>query len=162
MDLIIKAKNGDMKAKEELLRLYRPLIASSVKKYNVNKQAREDLQQEAAYAFLKAIDKYDATKGKFGSFAGKCIFGQLKNYFHRNLRRTKIPTEYLENKQSTDYTKIHDALFKLPIVHRDILMTKLGFWDHPVSLEVKYGITKSRVSQILKEATSILKKEVNR
>lgn len=161
MELVIKAKEGSQDAKMELIRLYTPLIASSVKKYTVGKESREDLRQEATLAFLEAIDRFNPERGKFGAFAGKYIFGRLKNYFTRNLRRTKLPTEYVEGPaESFDYNKLHDAVMKLPIINRDIIMSKLGFWDTPVPLETKYGISKARVSQILKDSVALLRKGV--
>lgn len=62
LELIIKAQQGDIEARNELIINNKKLIISIARKYISNKMDLEDLVHEGIFGFNKAIDKYDITK----------------------------------------------------------------------------------------------------
>ncbi len=62
-ELVRKAKYGDIKAKEEIIRNLQPLLVSSIRRYYYNKNELEDLMQEGNLKILESIDKYEEKKG---------------------------------------------------------------------------------------------------
>lgn len=61
--LYLEAKEGDLKAKEDLLSRLAPLVKSSIKKYYNNQREYEDLMQEGYEMILKSIEDFDPKKG---------------------------------------------------------------------------------------------------
>ena len=55
-ELLIKAKKGDKNATEELLKMYRPLLA---KNSIINDVFDEDLYQELCFRFIRCIEKFE-------------------------------------------------------------------------------------------------------
>ena len=62
LELIIKAQQGDIEARNELIINNKKLIISIARKYISNKMDLEDLVHEGIFGLNKAIDKYDITK----------------------------------------------------------------------------------------------------
>ena len=58
-----RAKNRDMKAKEELLTKLTPLVISSIRRFYNKKNDYEDLVQEGYEVILKCIEDYDSERG---------------------------------------------------------------------------------------------------
>jgi RNA polymerase sigma factor (sigma-70 family) len=64
--LIVRARNGDQEAFDELLKIYKPLLYSVAKKYSLY---IEDAYQSAAIGFWIAIKRFDPTRRmKFSSY----------------------------------------------------------------------------------------------
>lgn len=75
------AKNGDIHAKEELIKANYPLIKSVLKRY-VNKGVDyDDLYQIGVIGFLKAINNFDTSYNvKFSTYAVPMVSGEIKRY----------------------------------------------------------------------------------
>ena len=79
--LAIKAKNGDTKAKEELINANYPLIKSVVKRYIGKGVDYDDLYQIGTIGFLKAINNFDVSFNvKFTTYAVPMINGEIKRF----------------------------------------------------------------------------------
>lgn len=61
--LIISAKSGDKRAKEEIINRLQPLIISSIKRYYNYSYEYEDLVQDGNLMILQCIEDYDESKG---------------------------------------------------------------------------------------------------
>ena len=69
-DLAVRAVNGDKEASEELVVKNLRFVISVAKQYATDKISLEDLVNEGNIGLIKAVEKYDPTKGyKFISFA---------------------------------------------------------------------------------------------
>lgn len=57
----------------------------------------EDIYQEGCFGLVKAVDKYEESKGKFSTFAVKYIWGYIMRLIRGNSRIVKFPTMVIEN-----------------------------------------------------------------
>ncbi len=74
--------DGDVAAREALVRRYMPLARSLARRYGRSSEPFEDLLQVAALGLLKALDRYDVERGhSFASFAVPTILGEMRRYF---------------------------------------------------------------------------------
>ncbi len=105
-DLVAQAKAGDEKAREQILREYRPFflrVASGVcRKYLV--LGRDDEASIAMIAFNEAIDAYDDKAGaSFLSFAEIVIKRRMVDYFRRKSKRQEeVPISTFESEENED------------------------------------------------------------
>ncbi len=81
IDLVIKAKQGDEDAKQQLVLQNSPLIKSLLKRYIGKGVEYDDLYQLGCLGFVKAINKFDPQyKVKFTTYATPLIIGEIKRY----------------------------------------------------------------------------------
>ncbi len=75
-------QHGDQRAREQLVERYLPIARKLAHRYRGAYEPPEDLIQVASLGLVKAIDRYDPTRGAgFQSFAVPTILGELKRYF---------------------------------------------------------------------------------
>lgn len=118
LDLIEKAKDGDEKAKSELINNNSPLIKSLIKRFMNKGIEYDDLYQIGAMGFLKAIKNFDASFGvKFSTYVVPMVIGEIKRFMRDDgaikVSRT-IKTLNLKIKKFVeDYTRTN---FKKPTI----------------------------------------------
>jgi RNA polymerase sigma-B factor len=72
----------DQNAREALVRQYLPLARKLARRYRGAREPLDDLEQVASLGLVKAIDRYDSSRGiGFQHFAVPTILGELKRYF---------------------------------------------------------------------------------
>lgn len=74
-------------AKEILINRNMRLVAHVAKKYQSTEEEMEDLLTIGCIGLMKAIDTFDASKGRLATYAGRCIENELLMYF-RNKKKT--------------------------------------------------------------------------
>ena len=80
-DLFLKFKNGDLKAKEELINGNLKLVLSILKKYNNRVDNLDDLFQVGCIGLIKAINNFDLSFDvKFSTYAVPMIIGEVKRH----------------------------------------------------------------------------------
>ncbi|MDE3131220.1 MAG: SigB/SigF/SigG family RNA polymerase sigma factor [Acidobacteriota bacterium] len=72
----------DHNAREALVAQYLPLARKLARRYRGAREPLDDLEQVASLGLVKAIDRYDSSRGiGFQHFAVPTILGELKRYF---------------------------------------------------------------------------------
>lgn len=74
-ELLIKAKkNGDTKARNELIEHNLRLVSHIIKKYYSGYDEQEDLISIGTIGLIKGIDSFDADKGaRLATYAARCV-----------------------------------------------------------------------------------------
>ena len=81
-------KNGDMAARDKLIRHNLRLVAHIVKKYYASSTDQEDLISIGTIGLIKAVNSFDNTKGaRFATYAARCIENAILS--QRNNRRLR-------------------------------------------------------------------------
>ena len=74
-----------------------PLAESLARRYRRSSEPREDLEQVACLALVKAVDAFDVDRGTaFSSYAVPCISGAIKRYFRDHGWAVRVPRELQE------------------------------------------------------------------
>ncbi len=118
-NLIVRAKNHDEDAMEELLQVFKPKVIAISREYFLVGAEFDDLIQEGMIGLYKAINVYDTNKNhSFSAFASLCIHRQLQNAV-KNANRKKnsplnsyLPIKYYDGSSSSD----EDSVLRLVIV----------------------------------------------
>jgi RNA polymerase sigma-B factor len=73
---------GDPAARDALAERFLPLARKLARRYARSSEPYEDLVQVASFGLIKAIDRFDPTRGRrFEAFAVPTILGELRRYF---------------------------------------------------------------------------------
>ena len=84
-ECLLKLKEGDQKAKEELILHNMRLVAHVAKKYQNDEDEVEDLISIGTIGLLKAVSTFDYNYGnRFATYAIRCIENELLMHFRKN------------------------------------------------------------------------------
>jgi RNA polymerase sigma-B factor len=101
---LLDCAHSNEAAREECVRRWLPLAHMLAGRYS-RRWDQEDLDQVAALALLKAIDRFDAARGTaFTSFAVPTIEGELKRYLRDHSWSVRVPRALQEFTLAVDNT----------------------------------------------------------
>jgi len=145
MELLAKVREGDMKARDELVCGNLRLILSVVQRFSGRGEPMDDLFQVGCIGLMKAIDNFDLTQGvRFSTYAVPMIIGEIRRYLRdnsvirvsRSMRdnayRALSIKEKLTNELSREPTV--DEIAKEMGVKREEVVFALGAIADPISL----------------------------
>ena len=79
MALMIKAKGGDQRAREDFIIANMRLVLSISKRFNIKNTSCDDVFQAGCIGLVKAMDNFDTSVGvKFSTYAVPLIIGEIK------------------------------------------------------------------------------------
>lgn len=138
--LAIRMENGDEEAKKTLCESNLRLVVSIAKRYVGRGMLFLDLIQEGNLGLIKAVDKFDYTKGyKFSTYATWWIRQAITRSIADQARTIRIPVHMVE------------TINKLTRVSRQLLQT-YGREPTPAEIAAEMGITEEKVREIQKIA----------
>lgn len=109
-------RTRDPALREVILREYSDIIEAIAKKFAFNVSDYDDLVQIASMALVKALDRFDISKGtSFSTFFSPNIIGEVKHYFRDKSNTIKVPRLLHEL-----HTKINQILRQAESNHQPI------------------------------------------
>jgi RNA polymerase primary sigma factor len=97
LKLAKKVKDGDMIARENLIRANLPLVVSIAKKYTNRGLVFLDLIQEGNIGLIKAVEKYEYSLGyRFSTYASWWIKQTIRRALADNTRTIRLPAYIVE------------------------------------------------------------------
>lgn len=140
LDLAKRMGEGDDEAKKQLINANLRLVVSIAKRHVGRGMQFLDLIQEGNLGLMKAVDKFDYTKGfKFSTYATWWIRQAITRSLADQARTIRIPVHMVE------------TINKLTKVSRTLLQ-KLGREPTQVEIAEAMGISENKVAEIQKIA----------
>jgi RNA polymerase sigma-B factor len=132
-------RDGDLDAREELVVRFMPLARQLASRYRHSGEPLEDLAQVACLGLLKAVDRYDPTRGKgFTRYALPTMLGELKRHFRDKGWALRVPR----------------ATQELALKVNEALPAKLGRAARPRDVAEAIGVSVEDVLEAMEAATA--------
>lgn len=133
-ELLIKAKNGDKKAREKLISGNLKLVLSVIRRFFGRGENPDDLFQVGCIGLIKAIDNFDMSHNvKFSTYAVPMIIGELRRYLRdNNPIRVSRSVRDLAYKALTAKEELSASLSREPKIEE--ISAKLGVPREEVTL----------------------------
>lgn len=91
------ARDDDLEARERLIEQQLPLVESLARRYTHRGERLEDLVQVGTIGLIKAVDRYEPTRGvEFAAFAVPNILGEIKRHLRDRCGPIRVPRRYQE------------------------------------------------------------------
>ncbi len=149
MEYIIKAKEGDINAKELLISENENLIKSLVSRFKNKGENYDDLKQIAYVGFIKAINNFDLSYGVcFSTYLVPMVIGEIKRFLRDDgiikvsrvikMQRLQINNfiENYKNLNNGNSPSLEEVSKSLQITEEDIVLA-LNCAKIPLSLHEK-------------------------
>ncbi|MGH2922221.1 MAG: SigB/SigF/SigG family RNA polymerase sigma factor [Gaiellaceae bacterium] len=85
-------EEGDLSAREQLIEQYMSLVRSLARRYSYRGEQLDDLVQIGAIGLIKAIDRFDVSRGvELTTYATPNIIGEIKRHFRDKGWSVRVP-----------------------------------------------------------------------
>ena len=159
LDLVNRVLDGDMKAFEQIVKQYKPMMAKVVIGMVGNQDDAEDIGQEAFIRFYRSLHQYKGDAG-LGTYLTRIAINLSLNELKRRKSKNQIS---LEGKHEKDFADRHsfqkrdnaelvqEALARLETKYRSVVVLRLmqGFSTKETAkiLKIPSGTVLSRLSR---------------
>lgn len=145
MELLRRTKQGDMKAREELISGNLRLVLSVIQKFDRRGENVDDLFQVGCIGLIKAIDNFNIDLDvRFSTYGVPMIVGEIRRYLRdnsavrvsRSMRDTAYKVLQAKERYMTEHQKepsIEELAKELGLRREDVVMAMDAIMD-PVSL----------------------------
>jgi len=107
--LALYHRTGDRRAREQAIEHFMPLARRLAARYHRHSESFEDLVQVANLGLVKAVERYDPSRGtRFSSFAVPTISGELRRHFRGTAWNLHVPRGVQE-----DALRVRDVAARL-------------------------------------------------
>ena len=145
MELLRRTKQGDMKAREELINGNLRLVLSVIQKFDRRGENVDDLFQVGCIGLIKAIDNFNVELDvRFSTYGVPMIVGEIRRYLRDNsavrVSRSMRDTAYKVLQAKEQYVAQHqrepsvDEIAKMLELRREDVVMALDAVMDPVSL----------------------------
>jgi RNA polymerase sigma-B factor len=148
--LVRYARTRDPKVLDELVETFMPLARRLAARYRGDWEPVEDLEQVASLGLVKALDRFDPSRGvAFASYAVPTILGELKRHFRDRGWSVRFPRDLQERIGRVDRgiaelsarlgrtPSVNEVAAKLEIDPEEVLEAmEAGQARHAISLDV--------------------------
>jgi RNA polymerase sigma-B factor len=149
--LVRYARTRDPKILDELVETFMPLARRLAARYRGDWEPVEDLEQVASLGLVKALDRFDPSRGvAFSSYAVPTILGELKRHFRDRGWSVRFPRDLQERIARVDRgiaelsarlgraPSVSEVAAKLEIDPEEVLEAmEAGQARHAISLDVQ-------------------------
>lgn len=144
-ELMIKSKNGDKKAREELINGNLRLVLSVIQRFTSRGENIDDLFQVGCIGLIKAIDNFDVSLNlRFSTYGVPMIIGEIRRYLRdynpirvsRSIRDTAYHAMQIKEKIINETQKeptVDEIAEKLGVRRENVVIALEAIVD-PVSL----------------------------
>jgi len=132
-------KTRDPALREELILAHKSLAIYFARKFGDRGEPLEDVIQVAQIGLLKAIDRYDPTRGlEFSTYATPTIVGEIKRHFRDKLWAIHVPRRLRELNQRLMQAvgELSQRLGRSPTIPELARTTGMNFEDVIEAMEV--------------------------
>jgi RNA polymerase sigma-B factor len=90
-------EGGDREARRRLIEMNLPLVRVLAQRFAYSGEQLEDLAQVGAVGLIKAVDRYDATRGSsLRAYAVPTILGELRRHLRDRTQPLRVPRRHGE------------------------------------------------------------------
>jgi RNA polymerase sigma-B factor len=116
-------EHGDLRARDELIVQYLPLVRALASRYARRSDQLEDLVQVGSIGLVKAIDRFELGRGvELTTYATPTIVGEIRRYFRDKAWAVRVPRGLQE--LNLKLTKLVDSLSRE--LHRSPTVAELA------------------------------------
>ena len=114
-------RDHDLAARDALVERFLPLARNLARRYVRSSEPFEDLMQVASLGLVKALDRFDPSRGfRFAAFAVPTILGELRRYFRDSAWSIHVPRGAQEQSMQVEEAQQHltNATGRAPTVQQ--------------------------------------------
>lgn len=140
-NLFIKMQNGDLGARNELIKGNLKLVLSIIQKFIGRNDNMDDLFQIGVIGLIKAIDNFDLSYNlKLSTYAVPLIMGEIRRYLRdknmlrisRSLKDLAYKSMQMQEKLTNEYGRTatyEEIAFNLGVDVNDVMLSLEAMWE---------------------------------